>query len=202
MHKPKLREFPLLRTAGFALGMILLIAGSLASRQIVLAEKPASAEAQTSPIHPSFPLLDENGVNVLVSGGAVSTMNTCGGCHDTAFIAEHSYHANVGLDELAAPGQTDSQRPWDISPGYFGKWNPIAYRYLSPPGDERIDLTLPERIQTLGVRHVGGGPAAYGLEGELLSNLQVALTPLESYANDPETGKLAPWDWEASGVVE
>ncbi len=61
-----------------------------------------------------FPLLDVNGVNVLESGEPVSTMNTCGECHDTTFIAEHSFHASVGLDSLTEAGNTASERPWDV----------------------------------------------------------------------------------------
>ncbi|MEK6221405.1 MAG: hypothetical protein N2D54_04080, partial [Chloroflexota bacterium] len=33
-----------------------------------------------SVLHPTFPFLDKNGVNVLVFGEPVSTMETCGSC--------------------------------------------------------------------------------------------------------------------------
>ncbi|MEK6256483.1 MAG: cytochrome b/b6 domain-containing protein [Chloroflexota bacterium] len=112
-----------------------------------------------SPLHPIFPFLDKNADNVIISGEAVSTMQTCGQCHDSTFIEEHSDHAQVGFDQLSLPGQTTSQRPWDTSPGIYGRWNPITYRYLSPQGDELIDLTTEEWLQTIGLRHVGGGPA-------------------------------------------
>ncbi len=46
-------------------------------------------------IHPTFPLLDEEGVNVLDSGGPVSAMWTCGQCHDTAYIESHGNHATA-----------------------------------------------------------------------------------------------------------
>ncbi len=62
--------------------------------------------AQLSPLHPAFALLDAEGVNVLESGAPVSTMQTCGSCHDTAFIADHSFHADLGLRSMTAPGQT------------------------------------------------------------------------------------------------
>ncbi len=109
--------------------------------------QPALAQ---SPLHPTFPLLDKTGENVLDSGEPVSTMQTCGQCHDTGFIESHSFHAQVGQDE-----QPSSGRPWDTGTGLYGRWNPITYRYLSPD-----DLSNEEWIQTVGLRHVGGGPAA------------------------------------------
>jgi len=139
---------------------------------------------------------------VLESGGAVSTMNTCGACHDTAFIAEHSFHASVGTNDLTAPGQTESERPWDISPGFFGKWNSIGYRYLSPLGDERIDLTTPEWLKTYGIRHAGGGPAVYAQDGSLLTDLRASANNPETSIRDPKTGELVAWDWEESGIIE
>lgn len=153
-------------------------------------------------LHPPFPLLNQEGENVLEAGGPISTMQTCNGCHDTAFIEEHSFHSDVGLNELTEAGQTASGRPWDTSPGLFGNWNPIIYRYLSPPGDERIDLTTPEWIQLLGVRHAGGGPAVYSREGLTLSDLEATGDDPETSIVDPESGDLIQWNWQESGVVE
>ena len=36
------------------------------------------------------------------SGQAVSTMQTCGSCHDTTFIEQHSFHADLGLSDFGA----------------------------------------------------------------------------------------------------
>ncbi|MGD8584942.1 MAG: hypothetical protein PVJ75_06295, partial [Chloroflexota bacterium] len=90
-------------------------------------EEPA---AQSPTFHPTFPLLDQAGENVLDSGEPVSTIQTCGACHDTEFIEEHSFHADVGLSEMTAPGDSGSGRAWDTSPGLFGRWNPLIGRYL------------------------------------------------------------------------
>jgi thiosulfate reductase cytochrome b subunit len=49
--------------------------------------------------HPSFPLLDENGGLVMESGQPMSTMDTCGTCHDTAFIRDSSDHMAAGVFE-------------------------------------------------------------------------------------------------------
>jgi thiosulfate reductase cytochrome b subunit len=138
----------------------------------------------------------------LETGEPVSTIQTCGACHDTDFIEKHSFHTDVGLSELTEPGETGSGRAWDTSPGLFGRWNPLVYRYLSPEGDERPDLTTAEWIQLLGARHVGGGPAVTGRDGELLADLSASASDLETHIVDPETGELVPWDWAESGTVE
>jgi Ni/Fe-hydrogenase b-type cytochrome subunit len=161
------------------------------------------ALGQTSLMHPHFRLLDAEGKHVLESGEPVSTMETCGNCHDTGFIATHSFHADVGLQNLRAPGRTASGRPWDTSPGLFGRWNPLIYRYLSPEGDERIDLGTAAWIQLMGARHIGGGPAFTSRDGGGLSTLVTgdAVHP-DTHVADPETGAVTPWDWSQSGGVE
>jgi len=110
-------------------------------------------------MHPTFPLLDRDGDNVLQSGTPISTKQTCGGCHDTEYIVSHSFHADVGQSSLTAPGETASGRAWDMSSGLYGRWNPMVYRYLSPINDDRVDLTTEAWIRIFGARHVGGGPA-------------------------------------------
>jgi len=183
-------------------GLILLAAG-LAWANFSVAAMPTDIPAtQSSPFHPTFPMLDQYGENVLDSGLPVSTMNTCGACHNTEFIVSHSFHADVGLKDFGAPGSTDSGRPWDTSPGLFGKWNSINYRLLSPEGDDLIDLGTADWLRTIGIRHIGGGPATTSREGEPLESL--TNTPGDTQTNilDPETGELIPWDWSESGVIE
>lgn len=155
-----------------------------------------------SPLHPVFALLDVDGNNVLDSGMPVSTLRTCGTCHDTTFIAEHSFHADLGLSDFSAPGTMDGGNAWDSSPGTFGKWNPLIYRYLSPASDEIVDLTTVEWIKTLGARHVGGGPAIISRDGTPLVDLPADAANPETSLVDPVTGEATAWDWDASGVVE
>ena len=62
----------------------------------VTAGGSAAPVEQASPIHPTFPLLDANEENLLVTGQALSLNKTCGACHDTAFIEEHAFHADLG----------------------------------------------------------------------------------------------------------
>jgi hypothetical protein len=131
------------------------------------------------PIHPPVVLLDEDGGEVRASGGPLSLMKSCGACHDTGFIAEHNYHAQAGLDQLHAPGEGASGREWDLSPGLFGRWDPLIYRRLSSPGEKKPDLSTADWIRVMGPRHVGGGPAR------------------EPVIKDPRS-----WDWQESGTVE
>jgi thiosulfate reductase cytochrome b subunit len=187
--------------SALALSMALMAVLTITS-SLALARTLESAPPQISPIHPTYALLDENGENVLDSGKAVSTLQTCGACHDTAFIEQHSYHSDLGLEDFSAPGAVSGGRSWDSSPGLFGKWNPLIYRYLSPQGDERIDLGTADWIRELGSFHVGGGPAVTARDGRLLSELPVLPGDPQTNVVDPQTGQLTPWDWERSGTVE
>jgi thiosulfate reductase cytochrome b subunit len=178
--------------AMFTLGIILGAA--------IFAVVPLDA-AQRSPLHPTFPLLDEDGNNVLESGRPLSTLRTCGSCHDTDFIQRHSFHADLGLSDFGA-ANVATGRPWDNSPGAFGKWNSLTYRYLSPADDTILDLTTVEWIRTLGDRHVGGGPALTSRDGTPLRDLVPEPNNLETSVVDPLTGEVQAWDWRESGVVE
>jgi len=162
----------------FALLIAVLFAGfALAINQQAFAQHGGEEEVveevilDINPLHPTFPLLDEAGDHVLDSGNPASTINSCGGCHDAEFIASHSFHSDVGLSNMTEPGETGNGRSWDTSAGLFGKWNPITYRYLSPQGDDTVDLTTAEWVQLFGVRHAGGGPAQYDQDGNLLTTI-------------------------------
>ncbi len=184
------------------LSIILISGGVFLTQSFAAAGAPENQSQGSSPLHPAVPFLDEAGQNVLESGNPVSTMNTCGSCHDTDFIADHSYHVSVGSDDLRSPGQTSTGRAWDISAGYFGSWNSIEYRYLSPQGDERVDLTTPDWIRLYGLRHVGGGPARYSRNGTPLEDLPYSIRSLETNSLNPETGQLELWDWSSSGTID
>ena len=160
--------------------------------------KSGNAPANSaSPIHPVFAMLDANGANVLDSGQSASTMQTCGQCHDTDFIASHAYHADLGLSDYNVSGDS-----WDTSNGLFGKFDPIAYRYLSPAGDERLDLTTPDWLKTYGWRVPGGGPAVNARNGEPLTSLSPDAKNPETSAYDAASGLFEAWDWSTSGVIE
>jgi len=185
------RSFPLLIVATVIIATVLLI----------VTDSTIQAQEGT-PIHPQFPLLDAAGNLVVDSGEPLSTMKTCGSCHDTEFIATHSFHTDVGLNSITEPGMQEDGQPWDISPGLFGKWNPITYDMLSPEGDNIVNLTTADWIKRFGGRHAGGGPAVTSREGEPLLDLEPSVNSVETSTLDPATGELVPWDWQKSGVVE
>jgi len=148
-------------------------------------------------MHPAIALRDAQGVSVLQSGQAVSTMKTCGQCHDTGYIASHAFHADLGLSQLGnvPKGSLNSGN------GYFGRWDPLRYRSLTLAGDDLLDLSTSGWLMSNGWRVVGGGPADTARNGKPLKSL----VPNPA---DPETsvlaadGKRAAWDWNASGTME
>lgn len=182
------------------LGVTLVVVGLMALTPSVTAQEGTAP--QRSPLHPTFALLDADGNNVLESGQPVSTMMTCGTCHDAAFIASHSFHSDAGLSSIAPAGEVPFAGEWDSSPGFFGRWDPLNYRYLSPTEDTRIDLTTADWLATLGSRHVGGGPAVFSRDGVPLVELPPDASNPEAAIVNPETGELEPWNWAESGVVE
>lgn len=195
------------RIAANAPRIVLLLAFTLALGASAVgsaqAQEGQPPETQGSPLHPLFPLLDEEGINVLESGNPVSTMKTCGSCHDADFIASHAYHSSQGLQDLSAPGELEGGRAWDTSPGLFGRWSPIGYRYLTPQGEQPLDMGTADWIRIYGARHVGGGPAEFARDGVTrLDELASVPGDPETHVLDPETDEMVPWDWTASGVVE
>jgi len=193
--KKKILPHKQLTLAGLTTFAVLLLTAMLVANPTAMAQ-------ESPPLHPTFPLLDADGINVLENGQPLSTMSTCGQCHDTEFISNHSFHADVGLSALSAPGELAGSQPWDTSPGLFGKWNPLTYSYLSPQGDERIDLTTADWVKRFGGRHAGGGPAEISRGGNPLLDLAPDQNNVQTSTIDPATGMAIPWDWQESGTVE
>ena len=185
--------------AGMALLVCLLVAFGAITAWAGPNQNPTS---QASPLHPSFALLDESGENVLESGKPLSTMQTCGACHDTAFIETHAFHADLGLSAMTEAGATGSERPWDTSNGLFGKFDPLTYRYLTPEGDERLDLSTAEWLMVYGERIPGGGPGVTDRSGQSLSALAPDPANPEASLLDPQSVQPVPWDWSTSGQLE
>lgn len=183
------------------LGAFLLVAGLSLAGAAAQSVTPPPPEA--APLHPRFPLLDAQGINVLESGQAVSTLKTCGGCHDAEFIQSHSYHASLGMEQMGQPGTMTPGHAWDTAgTGTYGCWDPLRYRYLSSADEPRLDLGTPDWVMVFGDRHVGGGPALYARDGRRLSELPADASNPETAVLDPATGQATAWDWAASGGVE
>ena len=88
---------------------------------LALPSQPAFAELNE--FHPAFPILDDAGGLVLESGRPMSSLQTCGGCHDTAFIRDSSDHFAAGVFEddelqcLACHSDFEPPAAWD--PAWF-----------------------------------------------------------------------------------
>jgi thiosulfate reductase cytochrome b subunit len=195
------RPIQVLILSGLLLGLAAARPGGATAQTAAGAPRPTAAPP-TAPMHPTYALLDADGISVLSSGQPVSTLRTCGSCHDTAFIQGHSYHAALGVDRFTAPGQVAGGRAWDTSPGAFGRWDPLLYRYLSPAGDALLDLGTAEWVKLFGARHVGGGPALVARDGRDLGALAPDPANPETAVLDPATGQAQAWDWSDSGTVE
>ena len=200
MNNPVRRYHRFSRLLG---GLLLATIGVLAAAG--MGQATASLTTRTapvpSPLHPTYALLDVDGVNVLKSGKPLSTMQTCGACHDTAYIEQHSFHADLGLADFAAENVHLAQ-PWDESRGVFGKWDPLTYRVLSPKGAERVDLTTVDWLRLNGARAPGGGPATTARNGDPLISLIAQAGDPETSVVDPVTGELQTWDRQKSGTME
>lgn len=105
-----------------------------------------------------------------------SPRRTCGGCHGYAAITS-GYHFQQGFDEMS--DRYDRRRPWILSPGMYGKWQPAAAAALLAPKKnshaQRMDLSTYDWIgggkfddrgrvvsPACGWCHPGGGPMEYG----------------------------------------
>uniref|UniRef100_UPI00322032A0 hypothetical protein n=1 Tax=Thermogutta sp. TaxID=1962930 RepID=UPI00322032A0 len=139
----------------------------------VLASEPPQSKALqnlTEVTHRPVPLLDANGRNVIASGQPVSAERTCGACHDTRYISDHCYHADLGIRRWFRPGQSEhAAHAWDYTSGGVGGWNPFFYQRLSPPGESKPDLGLADWLRTYGFRYVGGRLGQFGFGDEPLT---------------------------------
>jgi hypothetical protein len=158
--------------------------------------------------HPSIILKDQDGKNVLTTQKAISTRQTCGGCHDYAFITD-SFHFQQGKNEMnPALLKGHGFASFHTSPGMFGKFSILPNRQLTPldvadPSD--VDLTQPEWLLKCGVCHTGGGISEFDMQGHrFLSPEGKPRGPLDpSYTiRDRISGKVVPWDWQKSGTTE
>lgn len=109
--------------------------------------------------HPEFLMRDSAGDSVLESGQPLSTVKTCGHCHDSSFIAANSDHADSGASQLYENGRP---QPWIAGPGFYGGWD--AIRYPADFLDENGSVDPAAWLEAVGEHHVGGGPVEHLVE--------------------------------------
>jgi thiosulfate reductase cytochrome b subunit len=140
------------------------------------AEPPA---VPGSPVHPSLALLDAAGTSVLASGRPVSTLATCGQCHDIAYIQQHNSHSQA----------TASTRP---ALGGGAGWDPILYRaevasVSAEPNCFLCHLAAPDNAARLAA--LNAGQAAWANTATLAATGLVTETS-------------AGWHWQAGAFDE
>lgn len=142
------------------------------------------SNALANDFHPEFPLLDQQENKVIDSGNPLSTIKTCGACHDTTFIQAHSDHADAG--DLQS-GKSTTLHSWDTGPGYYGAWNAIDYDLSLKP--DKVELDREAWLKRYGFRHIGGGPMADKVEMNCL------LCHSNITDNEPRNAALAAGDF-------
>ena len=88
-----------------------------------------------------------------------SPRETCGTCHPYQRIVR-GYHFQMGAEVMTDDYGEDTGRPWDLSNGWFGKWDHLYYRQLARkdlPDPPLYDLTPSEQLLRCGRCHPGRG---------------------------------------------
>ena len=150
----------------------------------------ADAPAPRRPLHPPVAVSRRRGSTRGQVGRPVSTLRTCGTCHDTAYIAGHSYHAAAGTDHPFAPGTAPSGRPWDIGAGLFGRWDALGHGPAGPVVD------LKAWLATTAARHIGGGPA-----GRWVWRWTVSSVTCRNPTSRPTAPRGGRYKWAATATL-
>ena len=152
--------------------------------------------AVANDFHPEFDMLDIGGEPVSASGNSMSTMKTCGACHDTAFIRDSSDHVAAGvfgqqeMDCLACHADPGGE------PSADGRLN------IHKPGDENCaqchgivgnDLDIPLTVPT-----DPEGRSMTDRTGEIISPQKVSNSGLNIAGKESLTH---PFDVHADRVV-
>ncbi|MDD5035891.1 MAG: cytochrome C [Methylococcaceae bacterium] len=176
-------------------------------------------------LHPSIPLLDENGSHVLKSGKPYSPKMSCGvgsGCHDYEGIT-HAYHFEMGREE--ADDGFGKKRGWPnlVSTGWFGGFNCMNNHYLAKKDNTGFldgDYGAPGMVKHYCAEcHTGGGwgeKDRNGLRYDQKDSAKIPALDGDYYnattnANNGvvldangirDTKVVSQWDWKKSGVRE
>jgi len=168
-----------------------LAVAALALASMVVALAPAGAQVvPEARIHPTIPLLDAGGRNVLSSGNPVSPLKTCGECHDVDYITAHTTHGGPWPEALASPAHVVSSRPWTLQEAGLleesgsGEMNCFLCHTTNPSNDARLEalrMGRPAWAPTATLAHTGivsagaqgwtWNPGAFDGEGRVLDSL-------------------------------
>ncbi|NOU12571.1 MAG: cytochrome C [Methylococcaceae bacterium] len=177
-------------------------------------------------LHPSIPLVDEEGQHVVNSKKPYSTRMSCGngeggGCHDIDKIS-HAYHFEMGRDEAADGYGKKLGLDQLVSPGFFGGYN-CGYnpgqlntpqwlaKKVNASENEFLDYGAPGLIKNCAECHNGGGFAEKDRDGNQYQKMTASeIKPLDGDYFDWLTGDssnnpgnvLSKWNWQKSGVIE
>ncbi|HFD32587.1 MAG TPA: cytochrome C [Gammaproteobacteria bacterium] len=171
-------------------------------------------------MHPSIPILDEQGRHVLDSGKPYSSRMTCGtgGCHDYEAITS-AYHFQMGRDEASDDFGKRHGLPQLVSPGYYGGYacmggsNPdVLAKKTNASTSDFADRGSAGWVQRCISCHTGGGWMEKDRNGNRYDETDPkSVVRLDGdYFNrgTDENNQSASadivkqWDWKKSGVVE
>jgi thiosulfate reductase cytochrome b subunit len=173
------------------LALLLLALAGAATAVWAQTAPPSPPPTRTaSPLHPTFPLLDVDGRNVLETDSPVSPMQTCGSCHDAAFIAEHNSHANGDLPNPLGLATAEGQwQAWDWNEAGTAELNCFLCHLPEADNASRVAETGQGWSATATLAQTGWvtttttaegwawNPAAFSADGHLLPELVTVQDP-------------------------
>lgn len=116
--------------------------------------RPASAETQANPMHPTFVVLDDAGAPAQLSGRPASSERTCGACHNSSYIRAHDDHWNDRVKAACVECHfRGGQLPRD----------PAAYDATGKLRREELRISAPRDENCAschGIIHEGDGPVS------------------------------------------
>ncbi len=167
---------------------------------------------------PAFPILDEDGINVLQSGKPYSSKQTCGGCHDYEKIT-HAFHIEAGRDETSDDFGEKRGISVLVSPGYYGGYNCMGgnntYSLTKKNNSSAHnfgDLGSAGLVKSCAYCHTGGGWMEKDRNGNRYDEIDpTTVTEFDGDYYNRGTDEnnhavassvVSQWDWKKSGVVE
>ena len=190
------------------------VAGERYLLPVVLAVLLLAGAIPLAAQHPIITLLDKNGneINPITGDNSdrpLSTEQTCGACHDYEQITQ-GYHFQMGWNVVSDTFGVASNRPWNLSNGFMGRWYPYTMRQLAKKHNDHadeIDLTVYDFVGfsepgegqlPCGACHPGGGGLEYDRDGNRYDDMLSDDSSLAASLDGDYYGS----HWDKSGVVE